>query len=66
MSYVPLEKLIDKTGGSVYKLVILAAARALEIAEGLPPLIENVDKQTKCTRIALEEIAAGKVSLKKD
>jgi len=65
MSYVPLERVIDKAGGSVYKLVILASSRALEIAEGLPPLISNVDKQTKCTKISLMEIAEEKVFLNK-
>ena len=38
MDYVPLEKLIDKTNNSLYKLVILASRRALEVAEGQPGL----------------------------
>jgi len=64
MPYVPLEKLEDKIGGSVYKLVILASKRALEIAEGQPKLV-NVDSSIKPSTIALYEIAAGKVQYKK-
>ncbi len=32
MRHVPLEKLLDKSEGSIYKLVNLASKRALEIA----------------------------------
>ena len=62
--YVPLEKLLDKTNGSVYKLVTLAARRALEIAEGQPKLVE-LDSSVKPSTAALYEIAAGRVSYKK-
>jgi DNA-directed RNA polymerase omega subunit len=64
MSYVPLEKVLDKTDYSVYRLVILAAKRALEIAEGQPKLVE-VDSATKPTTIALMELAEGKIVAKK-
>lgn len=64
MSYVPLEKVLDKTDYSIYRLVILAAKRALEIAEGQPKLVE-VDSGTKPTTIALMELAEGKVVAKK-
>lgn len=64
MAYVPLEKLLDKSNGSGYKLVILAAKRALEIAEGQPKLVE-ADSSMKPSSIALEEIAQGKVQVKK-
>ena len=40
MTYVALEKLLDKSCDSVYKLVILASKRALEIAEGQPKLVD--------------------------
>lgn len=63
MGYVPLEKMLDKTEYSVYKLVILAAKRALEIAEGQPRLIE-ADKAMKPSTVALYEIAAGKIGYK--
>jgi len=65
MSYIPLERVIDITEGSIYKLVILASTRALEIAEGLPPLVEKVNDYSKCTTVALRELAEGKVGYKK-
>ncbi len=64
MEYVPLEKLVDKSGGSVYKLVNLASKRALEIAEGQPILV-RVNNSTKPSTIALYEITEGKVQYKK-
>ena len=63
MTRVPLEGLLDKVG-SVYKLVILASRRALELNDGAPPLIETGDKRTAI--VALEEILQGKVRLKND
>jgi len=62
-SEVPLEKLLDKANNSVYKLVILASKRAIEISEGQPPLVK-VDSNTKPSLVALQEIATGKVRLK--
>lgn len=64
MSYVPLENLLDKSGGSLYKLVILAAKRGLEIAEGKPKLV-NADAAIKPSAVAMFEIAEGKVFYKK-
>ncbi len=64
MVYVPLETMLDKTGHSVYKLVILASKRALEIAEGQPQLVQAAATMKPST-IALYEIAAGKVVYKK-
>jgi len=64
MTYVPLEKLLDKSGGSMYKLVILASKRALEIAEGQPKMV-NADASTKPSTVALYEIAEKKVEYKK-
>jgi len=63
MVYVPLEKLLDKSEGSIYKLVILASKRALEIAEGQPKLVE-AGATVKPSTIALYEIAEGKVQCK--
>jgi|YelNatPaOPRAMG01_1025707.scaffolds.fasta_scaffold05957_13 DNA-directed RNA polymerase omega subunit len=63
MADVPLEKLLDKADNSVYKLVIVASKRAIEIAEGQPRLIKNVNSPQPST-IALEEIAQGKVRIK--
>jgi len=56
-----MENLLDKTG-SVYKLVMLASKRALELNEGSPKLVETESKKV-CT-IALDEIRDGKISIK--
>jgi len=64
MAYVALEKLLDKSNNSIYKLVILASKRALEIAEGQPKLV-GMDSSTKPSTIALHEIADGKVESRK-
>ena len=60
MAYIPLEKLIDKSHGSMYKLVILVARRALELSEGAPRLID-VPSDTRVTTLAMQEIAEGKI-----
>jgi len=64
MAYVALERLLDKSNGSIYKLVILASKRALEIAEGQPKLVD-VSSSMKPSTIALHEIAENKVYCKK-
>ncbi len=64
MVYVPLENLLDKSNGSVYKLVVLASKRALEIAEGQPKLVD-IDISTKPSTIALHEIVEGRVQCQK-
>ena len=58
MAYIPLEKLMRKDV-SLFKLILTAAARANELAQGAQPLIQTHSK--KISTIALEEIAAGKV-----
>lgn len=58
-----MEILVDKTHGSVYKLVILAAKRGLEIAEGAPKLVVAASS-VKPSTVALQEIADGKVVYK--
>jgi DNA-directed RNA polymerase subunit omega len=63
MAQVPIEDLLKRCG-SVYKLVILAAKRAKEIAEGAPALVESGHR--KASSIALEEILQGKVLYKPD
>ena len=63
MSYQPMEKLLPRASNSVYKLVRLAANRAIELAEGKPKLIRN-NTSDKATTIALEEILQGKVEIK--
>ncbi len=60
-----VENLLDKSGNSLYKLVVIASKRALELAEGKPKLIEEVSiVTTKPSTIALKEIGQGKVKLK--
>ena len=63
MGYQPLEKLLPRSGNSIYKLVRLASHRATELAEGKPKLIES-PLETKATTIALEEILQGRVVAK--
>lgn len=58
MAYIPLEKLMKKDS-SLFKLILTAAARANELAQGAQPLIQGSSK--KVSTIALEEIASGKV-----
>lgn len=65
MAYVPLEKLIDKTQGSMFKLAVLVARRALELAEGAPRLVE-AGSDIKVTTLAMREIAEGKIALSMD
>ena len=64
MPYIPIEKLLDKADNSVYKLVMLAAKRTLEIAEGQPRLVPG-NSSYKPSSVALEEIADGKVRIQK-
>ncbi len=59
MSYVPLEKLIRDEKTSTFKLVLAAAQRANELAQGAQPLVKSASK--KVSTLALEEIADGKV-----
>ncbi len=64
MYYAALEKMLDKTNGSIYKLVVVASKRALELAEGNPKLVGNFNSAAKQSTIALREIAEGKVKVK--
>ena len=63
MAQVEMEKLLRRCG-SVYRLVILAAKRAKEVAEGSPALVNT--SQRKVTTVALEEIVQGKVLYEQD
>jgi DNA-directed RNA polymerase omega subunit len=64
MEYVVTNQLLDRSCNSVYKLVILASKRALEISEGQPKLVE-MDSSVKPSSVALQEITEGKVYSKK-
>ena len=63
MEYQPLEELLPKADWSIYRLVRMAAKRALELSDGRKCLVENPgsDKVTTC---ALEEIRQNKVEWK--
>ena len=63
MAFVPLEKLLPKSGGSVYRMMAMASKRAMELADNMPRLIEH-PSSLKAATMAMEEIAAGKVVLK--
>jgi DNA-directed RNA polymerase omega subunit len=56
-----LESLYDKTG-SVYKLVVLASRRALELNAGAAQLTQ--EQKENIIETALQEIAEGKVGFK--
>ncbi|MCX5695897.1 MAG: DNA-directed RNA polymerase subunit omega [Candidatus Omnitrophica bacterium] len=64
MGYMEREKMLDKSEKSIYKLVNLAAKRALEIAEGQPKLVDD-KANIKPSTVALHEISAGKIEAKK-
>jgi DNA-directed RNA polymerase subunit K/omega len=59
--YIPLEQLLGATNGSIYKLAVLAAKRALELADGAKSLIEKPGE--KYLENALAEIVAQKVGM---
>ncbi|UCG35880.1 MAG: DNA-directed RNA polymerase subunit omega [Candidatus Omnitrophota bacterium] len=59
---IPLEKLLDATSGSIYKLTVLVAKRALTLADGEKPLVEKPGE--KALQNAIREIAEGKVKEK--
>ncbi|OQX87946.1 MAG: DNA-directed RNA polymerase subunit omega [Candidatus Omnitrophica bacterium 4484_70.2] len=60
--YFPLEKLIEGANGSIYKLTILAAKRALQLVDGDKPLIDKPD--SKPLENALREVAEKKIRVK--
>lgn len=62
MAEAPIDKLLDKTH-SIYKLVILASRRAIELADGAHQLVDDAIG-TKPAHVALDEILAGKVEYK--
>ena len=58
------DEMLNKSENSIYKLVNLAAMRALEIAEGQPKLVDD-KADVKPSTVALHEIANGKIEAKK-
>lgn len=63
MAYVSMQDLLKRTN-SVYKLVILAARRAVELNQGAGKLVDSVSPNLKVSTVALKEIAEGKIRLK--
>ncbi len=57
--YIPLEQLLGASDGSVYKLAVLGARRALQLADGEKPLIEKPSE--KALENALKEIALKRI-----
>ncbi|MBI4611858.1 MAG: DNA-directed RNA polymerase subunit omega [Candidatus Rokubacteria bacterium] len=58
MGFPSLEKALEKVSNR-YLLVVLSAKRARQINRGAAPQVESRHK--KCTSVALEEVAGGKV-----
>jgi len=59
---IPLEKLLEASGGSIYKVTILAAKRAITLTDGEKPL--NDKPSEKVLDNALREIRDGKIKVK--
>lgn len=59
---VPLKALLAATKGSIYKATILAAKRAIALADGEKPMVGKPSE--KVLDIALKEIWAGKIKAK--
>lgn len=57
-----LGNLLNASQGSLYKLTILAAKRAISLSNGEKPLIEK--PSGKALDNALKEIIAGKIKVK--
>lgn len=59
---VPLESLLRASDGSIYKLAVLAAKRAIAISNGDKTLVEN--PKGKALDNAIKEIQSGKIKVK--
>jgi DNA-directed RNA polymerase subunit omega len=57
-----IQELYNRTN-SAYKLVILAARRAIELSDGAAKLIDAAQDE-KTTNIAIHEILQGRISYK--
>jgi len=66
MEHLDVQSMVAKTENSIYKLVVLASKRALEISEGQPKLIQVTSANLKPSIIALAEISAGKIQVATD
>ncbi|MFH1363225.1 MAG: DNA-directed RNA polymerase subunit omega [Candidatus Omnitrophota bacterium] len=59
---IPLENLLKATNGSIFQVTILAAKRAMILADGEKPLIAKPGE--KVLDNALREIEEGKIKSK--
>jgi DNA-directed RNA polymerase omega subunit len=57
--YVPVEKLLSATNGSIYRLAVLVAKRAMQLADGEKALVDK--EEDKLLDSALLEIAEKKI-----
>ena len=64
MKNVSRDELVERADTSIYKLVVMVIKRALELAEGAPRLVD-ADINAKPTTVALQEVAQGKIKIKK-
>ncbi len=62
MTDFPIEELLPRANYSIYTLVRMASARALELSDGKKCLAEDVNTE-KFTTMALQEIIQGKVEI---
>ena len=62
MQEVEIDKLYNKVG-SMYKLVVMASRRAIELNEGAAKLVD-AGPEVKQSSIALKEILEGKIFYK--
>ena len=62
MPDIDRDSLMGKVG-SIYKIVIMASQRAIEISEGATKLVDT-KPEVKPINIALHEIMEGKISYK--
>ena len=65
MNYVPLEKCLDNSGGSIYKLAVMVAKRAQELAEGAKPLIDE-GLESRPIHMALREVVEGQLRVEQN
>lgn len=63
MARVTIEDCLERIPNRM-ELIVLASKRARQLLDGVDPLISNV-KSNKEVVLALREIAAGKIALKK-
>ncbi|MDD5584066.1 MAG: DNA-directed RNA polymerase subunit omega [Candidatus Omnitrophica bacterium] len=60
--YVSVDRILGASNGSIFKITILAAKRALQLADGAKSLIEKPGE--KLLDNSLREIVEGKLKVK--